>query len=194
MLTCSSILSILNPDMKTIQETATITFIDGSATGGVTVLPDGIIIIDPIVPGGGGFDSGTGCLDDKLTFLTDFTVVDYFIMPSSGYQVMAPTVLQLIPGCPIECSLDESNSGEIISPNIFNVATQDGRVSIRTSDPADARDVQMRLSCTSIQSMDSQRTANDEFVVALQEPGSNCFMDILDFTSKIEQRIDYVVS
>lgn len=189
-LTCSSILSILSPDMKTIRDIATITFVDGTEVP--TVLDDGTII--PVPDGGdGGFTGGT-CADDKIAFLTDFTVVDYFITPSSGYQLLTPTILQYVPGCPIQCTLDESNSGQIISTSIFNVQSTDGRVSIRTKNPANARDVQMRLTCSSIQSTNSLGSTSDEFVVALQTPGSNCFMDILDFTTKIPQKIDYVVS
>jgi len=193
-LTCTSILSILSPDMHTVTDTAVITFIDGSDSSGATTLDDGTVIVDPESDDGTtDFNTGPDCSKDKIMFLTDFEVIDYTITPSSGYKVMTPSLMQFMPSCPIECTLDENNSGTILTPSVFNVNPADGRISIKATNAALAADVQMKLQCTSIQSTNAMGVTTDEFIVALHEPQTNCLMDILDFTTKIPQKIDYSV-
>lgn len=100
-----------------------------------------------------------------------------------------------MPGCPISCTLDENGSVGIISKSIFNLGPNDGRISIKTTEVANAKDVQMKLSCTSISStVPTFNKATDDFVVSLKVPGSNCFMDILDLIHPIKQNNDYIVT
>jgi hypothetical protein len=109
--------------MRTIQDMVLITFTDGSNSQSI-VLNDGIIVLvdsndlGEITAGATPLD----CTLDKLFFLTDFTVVDYFITSSSGYEMITPTILQYLPGCPVTCTLDENGSNGIISTSIFNVS------------------------------------------------------------------------
>ena len=171
-ISCTSILSILQPDMRTIKDSAQITFTDGSGFTSIPTFPDptGDIVI---IGGGGSIDIGGGgsdetdpdtgfnpdsnsidCTSDRILFLSDFTQVDYYITYNSNYRLLEPAILQYIPGCPMTCSLDENMSGGIVSTNIFNFDSNTGRISIKTTNPSDERDIQMKLTCTSTESTD----------------------------------------
>ena len=178
--------------MRTIQQQVTISFVNGTSSNSTT-LNDGTILVDPkSTPS--STPTTVDCTKDKIIFLTDFTMIDYFISSSSGFKVLKPTILQWIPGCPVSCTLDENGSVGIISKTIFNLSPTDGRVSIKTTDVTNAKDVQMKLSCTSISSTQTTfNKATDDFIVSLKVPGTNCYMDILDLLHPIKQNNDYVV-
>lgn len=174
--------------MRSISDAAYITFVDGSGSESSIVLDDGTII-DPV-------DSETGldCTDDRLLFLTDFSIVNYFVSINSNYVVLTPTIMQYKPGCPIDCYLDESQSGGIINNSVFNVSPTDGRISIKQTDTSQVGDISLDLICVSTLSADFARVTIDNFIVSFQAPSDNCESDILDFATPIQQNIDYTVA
>lgn len=164
---------------------------DGSDTEGIIVLDDGLILIDDNLGGGGTPE--IDCSDDRVAILTDFTIVDYIVAINSNYVTLEPTIAQYLPGCPLTCMLDESNSGGIIQSNIFAIDSNSGRISIKTTNVNDVGDVPLRVTCESNLSTTAQRSDYDDFIVALQEPQFDCRTDILDFNTPIAQNNDYVV-
>ena len=126
-------------------------------------------------------------------FITDFTSVDYWIKPSSGFQVITPSILQFYPGCPIECSLKEAGANSVIHTAIFSVAAPSGQVSVKSTSTADAANYSLQLSCTSTLSSHAAKTTVDNFMVALKVPGPRCYSDILGFSSPIPQSNDYII-
>lgn len=173
-----------------------ITFVDGSDTEGIIVLDDGLILIDDGLGGGGiggGGSPSIDCSSDRVAILTDYTIVDYVVAVNSAYVTLEPTVAQYLPGCPLQCMLDESSSGGIIQNNIFAIDSNTGRISIKTTSVSDIGDVPLRVTCESTLSTTQQRSDYDDFIVSLQEPSFDCRTDILDFMTPITQNIDYVV-
>jgi len=196
VLTCTSTLSILT-EQRTIRKFVEITFVDGSDTSGFTILDNGTILSDggddPVEGDDGTTTPSIDCSNDRVYFLQDFTVVDYFIAYNSNFVVLNPTMLQFIPACPVQCTLDENMTGGIVRSTVFNVNPNDGRVSIKSTNIADIGDVQMSLTCESVESTHSASVTTDDFIVSFKQPGNNCYMDILDFTNRIPQNNDYTV-
>ena len=77
--------------MRTIQQYVKISFVNGTSTNSTT-LNDGVILVDPNTTPS-TTPATKDCTKDKVLFLTDFTVIDYFITSSSGFKVIKPTIL-----------------------------------------------------------------------------------------------------
>jgi len=205
-LTCTSILSILNSEMRTAVESVEIAFVDGSDVSGLIILADGQVLEGS--RNGSEEDGSSGaniggnpeygnqdCSQDRIWLLTDFTIVDYYISARSGDVTLEPTFLQHLKGCPIACTLDESMSGGIIQSDIFSLDSESGAVSIVTRDEERAGDVQMKLTCTSTESTQEPfHVTSDDFMISMQRAGQSCNTDILDFKTAIPSSIDYTVS
>ena len=114
--------------MRSIKNPVTITFVE-SISEGITILDDGTIIYNDETNGNSGnglIPTPAQCATDSPLFLTDFTLVDYFVTINSNAKVLTPTILQTMPGCAIDCTLDESMSGSIIQSDIFNILPKQG--------------------------------------------------------------------
>lgn len=112
--------------MRTISDEIVINFTQGEAVD-YDVLDDGTVLdndpTDDEETGGADPEFGPNyCAGDRLMFITDFTSIDYWVRPNSGFQSVTPSVLQFIPGCPISCTLDEAGTGMIVRADIFSIA------------------------------------------------------------------------
>lgn len=159
-LTCTSILSILNHEMRTAQESVVINFVDGSDVSGLIILDDGTVLEgsrngrdeDGTTNKGNPDYGNQDCENDRIWLLTDFTIVDYFVSSRSTPVILKPSFIQHLNGCPISCTLDESMTGGIVQTDLFDLS-ESGEVTIFTLDESRAGDVQMKLVCTSTESL-----------------------------------------
>jgi hypothetical protein len=172
-ITCTSILSILQPDMRTIKDSAVISFIDAQD---LVVTPelssDGSIVYSSDSSSSSNFaegeivsSSGISCTNDRVMFLSDYTIVDYFISSAATVTTLEPSIMQYLPGCPVMCTLDEAQTGGVASTQIFDFDPSTGRVSIMTSNVDDAAAIEMSLTCTSTESLSFAASTTDSFVV-----------------------------
>ena len=100
-LSCTSILSILNQEMRTAELDVVINFVDGSDVSGLIILDDGTVLEgsrngrnDDGSTFTGNPDYGSqDCSNDRIWLLTDFTIIDYFISTRSSAVTLKPSFI-----------------------------------------------------------------------------------------------------